>query len=150
MAFDTPPGLMIFICDFLFMEFIAFSPFCHPSSTRAKSARAMFRVQRLQEFLLKIWAYPLKSSPIPRSKGLILPIMNLDGGIIVGTITMHHNDTVSVILSCSNSLVKFDFSGLVILASEVVRIEERLGFLIDFTQEKWRSLQFAAKFLQQR
>jgi hypothetical protein len=32
----------------------------------------------------------------------------------------------------------------VILASEVVRIEERLGFLIDFTQEKWRSLQFAA------
>ena len=76
--------------------------------------------------------------------------MNLDGGIIVGTITMHHNDTVSVILSCSNSLVKFDFSGLVILASEVVRIEERLGFLIDFTQEKWRSLQFAAKFLQQR
>jgi hypothetical protein len=46
--------------------------------------------------------------------------------------------------------VKFDIGGLVILASEVVRIEERLGFLIDFTQEKWRSLQFAAKFLQQR
>jgi hypothetical protein len=46
--------------------------------------------------------------------------------------------------------VKFDIGGLVILASEVVRIEERLGFLIDFAQEKWRSLQFAAKFLQQR
>jgi hypothetical protein len=72
------------------------------------------------------------------------------GGIIVGTITMPHNDTVSVILSCSNSPVKFDIVGLVILASEAVRIEERLGFLIDFTQEKWRSLQFAAKFLQQR
>ena len=72
------------------------------------------------------------------------------GGIIVGTITVHHNHTISVILSCSNSPVKFDISGLVILASEVVRIEERLGFLIDFTQEKWRSLQFAAKFLQQR
>jgi hypothetical protein len=41
--------------------------------------------------------------------------------------------------------VKFDISGLVILASEVVRIEERLGFLIDFTQEKWRSLQVCCK-----
>jgi hypothetical protein len=46
--------------------------------------------------------------------------------------------------------VKFDISGLVILTTSLVRIEERLGFLIDFAQEKWRSLQFAAKFLQQR
>jgi hypothetical protein len=44
----------------------------------------------------KDMAYPLKSSPILRSKGLILPIMKLDGGIIVSTITVHHNDTVSV------------------------------------------------------
>jgi hypothetical protein len=77
--------------------------------------------------------------------------MNLDGGH-----HCRHNNHASqshgqcVILSCSNSPVKFDISGLAILASEVVRIEERLGFLIDFTQEKWRSLQFAAKFLQQR
>jgi hypothetical protein len=69
--------------------------------------------------------------------------MKLDGGI-VGTITVHHNDTVSVILSCSNSPVKFDIGGLVILTTSLVRIEERLGFLIDFAQEKWRSLQFAA------
>lgn len=55
-----------------------------------------------------------------------------------------------VILSCSNSPVKFNIGGLVILTTSLVRIEERLGFLIDFTQEKWRSLQFVAKFLQQR
>jgi hypothetical protein len=65
-------------------------------------------------------------------------------GGIVGTITVHHNHTVSVILSCSNSPMKFDIDGLVILTTSLVRIEERLGFLIDFAQAKWRSFQFAA------
>jgi hypothetical protein len=81
MTFDTPAAHDILIYDFLFMEFIAFSPFCHPSSTIAKSARPMFRVQsKIAGISTKDMAYPLKSSPIPRSKGLILPIMKLDGG----------------------------------------------------------------------
>jgi hypothetical protein len=40
----------------------------------------MFRVQRkIAGISAKDMAYPLKSSPIPRSKGRILPIMKLDG-----------------------------------------------------------------------
>jgi hypothetical protein len=69
----------------------------------------------------------------PVSKDLVLPVMMLDSGI-KGKVTIHKNDTVSVILSCSGSPIKFDVGGLIRLSSSLARIEDRLLILIDVAQ----------------
>jgi hypothetical protein len=59
-----------------------------------------------------------------------LQAMVLDKGII-GHVSIHKNDTVSLILACSDQPINFDIGGLVRLTSSLTRIEERLIFLID-------------------
>jgi hypothetical protein len=74
-----------------------------------------------------------KLSTQPVSKDIVLPKMSLDIGIR-GIVTIHKSDTVSVILSCSASPIKFDIGGLAMLSSSLARIEERLLTLIDIAQ----------------
>jgi hypothetical protein len=69
----------------------------------------------------------------PVSRDIVLPQMSLDIGIR-GIVTVHKSDTVSVILSCSASPIKFDIGGLAMLSSSLARIEERLLTLIDIAQ----------------
>ena len=64
------------------------------------------------------------------SKDLVLPVMALENGIR-GRITIHKNDTVSVILSCSESPITFNIERLVTLTCSLARLEERLRSLID-------------------
>jgi len=76
----------------------------------------------------------------PVSKDIVLPEMTLDVGI-KGIVTVHRSDTVSVILSCSRSPIKFDIGGLVRLSCSLARIEERLLTLIDIVQGQRLMLQ---------
>jgi hypothetical protein len=69
------------------------------------------------------------------SKDLVLPVMPLGSGIH-GLVTVHKNDTVTVILSCSGSPITFDIGGLVRLTSSLARVEERLRSLIDIAQQR--------------
>jgi hypothetical protein len=71
----------------------------------------------------------------PISKDLVLPVMTLDNEI-KGMVTVHKTDTISVILSCSESPIRFDIGGLVRLSSSLARIEERLAWLIDTAQRR--------------
>jgi hypothetical protein len=68
------------------------------------------------------------------SKDLVAPVMALESGI-QGRITIHKSDTVSVILSCSESPIKFNIGGLVRLTCSLARIEERLQSLIELAQK---------------
>jgi hypothetical protein len=72
-------------------------------------------------------------SIMPVSKDLVLPELTLESGI-KGRVTIHKSDTVSVILSCSQSPIRFDIGGLVRLSSSAARIEEKLLILIDLAQ----------------
>jgi hypothetical protein len=65
-----------------------------------------------------------------RSKDFVLQVMRLDEGL-VGKVTVHKSDTVSVILACSEIPIRLDIGGLVRLTSALARIEERLVSLID-------------------
>jgi hypothetical protein len=76
----------------------------------------------------------------PVSKDIVLPEMTLGKGI-KGIVTVHKTDTVTVILSCSESPIRFDIGGLVVLSSSLARIEERLLTLIDNAQHKMLPLQ---------
>jgi hypothetical protein len=76
---------------------------------------------------------PLSTRPV--SKDLVLPELTLENGI-KGKVTIHKSDTVSVILSCSESPIKFDMGGLVSLSSSLARIEEKLLTLIDTPQRQ--------------
>jgi hypothetical protein len=121
----------------------------------AHDVRLRFQVKDLYEALSILSSFPSAaavnetealdnaemSSPIPcpacnglsvrkRSKDLVLRPMRLDRGL-VGKVTIHRGDTVSVILACSEEPIKFDIGGLVRLTSALVRIEERLVALID-------------------
>jgi hypothetical protein len=69
------------------------------------------------------------------SKDLVAPVMALESGI-QGRITIHKSDTVSVILSCSESPIKFNIGGLVRLTCSLARIEERLQSLIELAQKQ--------------
>jgi hypothetical protein len=71
----------------------------------------------------------------PISKDLVFPEMTLESGI-KGRVTIHKSNTVSVILSCSESPIMFDIGGLVRLSSSLARIEERLVALIDSAQRQ--------------
>jgi hypothetical protein len=65
-----------------------------------------------------------------RSRDIVLPEMQLDGKLRA-IVTVHKNDTVSVILACSEMPILLDIRGLVRLTSALARIEERLLSLID-------------------
>jgi hypothetical protein len=56
--------------------------------------------------------------------------MHLDGKL-KAIVTVHKNDTVSVILACSEMPILLDIGGLVRLTMALARIEERLLSLID-------------------
>lgn len=63
------------------------------------------------------------------SKDLVIPTMILDAGI-KAKITVSKNDSVSIILACTNYPVKFDTVGLLNLHSSLSKIEERLRKLV--------------------
>jgi hypothetical protein len=65
-----------------------------------------------------------------RSRDLVLPEMDLDEKL-KAIVTVHKNDTVSVILACSEMPILLDMGGLVRLTSALARIEERILSLID-------------------
>jgi hypothetical protein len=71
----------------------------------------------------------------PISRDLVLPKMTLERGM-KGHITIHKTDTVSVILSCSESPLYLDIGGLVRLSCALARIEERLMMLIEKAQSQ--------------
>jgi hypothetical protein len=78
------------------------------------------------------------------SKDIVVPVMALESGI-KGRLTIHKNDTVSVIFSCSESPIKFNIGGLVRLTCSLVRIEERLRSLIDHAQQQETPLVYSAE-----
>lgn len=65
-----------------------------------------------------------------KSKDLALTMIRLEVGI-TGHITVHRNDTVSVILACSQSPVYLDIKGLVRLTSALAHIEAKIGVIIE-------------------
>jgi hypothetical protein len=62
----------------------------------------------------------------PNSKDLVLQREILENGAIKAGITIHHNNTVSISLACSEYPIHFDIAGLVRLTSSLCQLEERL------------------------
>jgi hypothetical protein len=132
MAFDTPAAHDIHLRFSVSMIWRTLSVFASNTSftmnmTNAAAAarsHASLTITRRPRVIL---------STRPVSNDLVLPVMLLDSEI-KGIVTVHKNDTVSVILSCSGSPIRFDIGGLVRLSSSLARIEERLLALIDIAQ----------------
>jgi hypothetical protein len=68
-------------------------------------------------------------NPNPVSKDIQLPVLNIDN-LRIRTI-VHRTDTVSVIVGCSNTPVKFDTEGIARLSSGLTRTEERTSRIVD-------------------
>lgn len=62
----------------------------------------------------------------PINISLVLPREILENGAIEAGITVHHNNTVSISLACSEHPIHFDIAGLVKLTSSISQLEERL------------------------
>ena len=62
----------------------------------------------------------------PISKDLVLQRERLENDAIEAGITVHHTNTVSISLACSEHPIHFDIAGLVRLTSSLSALEERL------------------------
>jgi hypothetical protein len=131
MAFDTPAAHDIHLRFNVCMIWRTLSVFASPTSFTgnitddAAAARSHASLTITRPYVI------LSTRPV--SNDLVLPVMLLDSEI-KGMVTVHKNDTVSVILSCSGSPIRFDIGGLVRLSSSLARVEERLLTLIDIAQ----------------
>lgn len=64
----------------------------------------------------------------PVNKGIKITYYDIDKFTII--ITINKNDTVTVVVGCSENPVELDFDGLNRLSNALTRIEERLSNLI--------------------
>jgi hypothetical protein len=128
MAFDMPAAHDIHLRFNIEMIWETLSALASPSSVYPITSSPVDILSHISS------ASSLATLSIRRiSKDLVLPVMTLDSEI-KGMVTVHKNDTVSVILSCSESPIRFDIGGLVRLSSSLARIEERLAWLIDMAR----------------
>jgi hypothetical protein len=128
MAFDTPAAHDIHLRFNSEMIWDTLSVLASPSSFSSISTNL---VDTLSPISPDRASLTLSTRRI--SKDLVLPVMTLDSQI-KGMVTVHKSDTVSIILSCSETPIRFDIGGLVTLSSSLARIEERLAWLIDIAQ----------------
>jgi len=138
MAFDTPAAHDIhlrFKCSMIWSTLsVLTSSTSAASSSSSSSIMTPSHAHAASDASLGS-PVPQILSTRPVSKDIVLPEMALDTGI-KGRVTVHKSDTASVILSCSESPVKFDIGGLVGLSSSLARIEERLILQIDRAQQR--------------
>jgi hypothetical protein len=131
MAFDMPAAHDIHLRFNVCMIWQTLSVFASPNSITMNTTDDDVAARSHASFTITRPRIILSTRPV--SNDLVLPIMRLDREI-KGMVTVHKNDTVSVILSCSGSPIRFDIGGLVRLSSSLARIEERLSTLIDIAQ----------------
>jgi hypothetical protein len=85
-----------------------------------------FKVSKLYELLLN--ATNLLLTKDPKNKALTITYYDIDTFTIL--ITINKNDTVTVIVGCSENPVVLDFNGINRLSNALTRIEERLCNII--------------------
>ncbi len=73
----------------------------------------------------------------PRNKDVRLSGINIDDLFI--RVTVHHTDTVSVIVACSYAPIAIDIPGIIRLSSSLTRVEERLARYIEESRVLFRS-----------
>jgi len=86
-----------------------------------------FKVSKLYE-LLSTTTTNLLLTKDPVNKGIKITYYDIDKLTII--ITINKNDTVTVVVGCSENPVVLDFDGLNRLSNVLTRIEERLSNLI--------------------
>jgi hypothetical protein len=70
-----------------------------------------------------------KYTPNPYSQDIFLPMLDNDG-LKIRT-TVHHTDTVSVVVTCSGTPVATTTDGIIRLSNALTRVEERFSRILD-------------------
>jgi hypothetical protein len=87
-----------------------------------------FKVSKLYELVSNTANPLLTKDPSNENKAIMITYYDIDKFTII--ITINKNDTVTVVVGCSENPVALDFNGINRLSNALTRIEERLSNLI--------------------